>query len=234
MIITIDGPAGAGKSTAARALAKRLGFEYLDTGAAYRAVAWKVLKEGVNPSEAAAVARVAKEARIEFVQRGDARRVLCDGVDVTSEIRSPQVTTKVWCVADEPEARRALIEQQRKFAVGRNLVTEGRDQGTEVWPEADLKLYLDASPEARAARRLKDLRQFGVEADPEQVRSEIEERDRADRARPVGRLRRTEDMIVIDNTHLTVEEVVCRMAQEVARRRPGVVHGACSRPEGEE
>jgi len=226
LIVTIDGPAAAGKSTIARALAVRLGFDYLDTGAFYRAATWHALRKAVDMEDAAAVAAAAREARIEFLVGPQGQRVLCDGLDVTREIRSPEVTANVKHVADEPEARRALVEQQRRAGVGRNLVAEGRDQGTEVWPEAEVKFYLDAAPEERARRRLRDLRAMGVECTFEQVLREIQERDRRDRSRPVGRLRRTDEMVLIDSTHLTPEQVVRRMVEEVRRRAPDAVRGA--------
>ena len=232
MVITIDGPAAAGKSTVARALAQRVGFEYVDTGALYRAATWKAIQEGIDLKDPAALAQVVRAARIEFVQRGEERRVICDGQDVTAEIRSPEVTERVRYVADELAARRALIELQRRFGRGRNLVTEGRDQGTEVWPDAELKVYLDASPEVRAARRLKDLRELGAPLTLEEVRADIDRRDRLDRSRPVGRLQCTEDMLVVDSTHLSVDQVVARLEAEADRRRSTKVQGTPARPEG--
>jgi len=210
----------------ARALARRLGFEYLDTGATYRAVALKAMKDGVDFGCPRAIARAARQARIEFVPADGERRVLCDGADVTDEIRRSDVTEKVRWIADEPEARRALIGLQRRLAEGRDLVSEGRDQGTEVFPDAEVKFYLDASLQARAARRMRDLRRIGEEARLEEVRHLIAERDRADLSRPMGRLRRTDDMIVIDSTKLSVEQVVSRMVQEVERLKARATPGA--------
>ena len=233
MIITIDGPAAAGKSTVARALAAALGFEYLDTGAMYRAVAWKALTTGVNMHDPKALSQVAAGTSIEFVPHDDAQRVLCDGKDVTVELRTPEVTACIRYVADEPAARKALIEQQKRFAEGRCIVTEGRDQGTDVFPDADVKFYLDASPEERARRRLKDLVALGIEASLEQVRQQVAERDKADMARPVGALRLTSEMVVIDSTCLTVEKVVSKMVEHIARRcgeRPQAASGATAAP----
>jgi cytidylate kinase/pantoate ligase/cytidylate kinase len=221
LIITIDGPAGAGKSTVARSLAQRLGFDFLDTGATYRAATWRALEDGVRLDDPEAVARVACAAKIEFVQTSDERRVLCDGQDVTTQIRSPEVTANVRYVADEPAARKALIEFQRRYARGRNVVSEGRDQGTEVFPDADVKFYLDASPRTRAARRMGDMKKLGIAMSLEKVYADLVERDKADRSRPVGRLRQSDDMIVIDSTDLSVDQVVDRMAQAVVRRRTG-------------
>ncbi len=225
LIITIDGPAAAGKSTVARALARRLGFDYLDTGAMYRAAAWKAMAERVDTSDPAGLARVAAEAKIEFVHDGDTQRVLCDGRDVTEQIRTPEVTANVRHVADHPAARAALIQQQRKFARGRNLVAEGRNQGTDVFPDADVKFYLEASLEARAARRLEDLEALGAAETMEEVRRQIACRDNADRSRPVGFLRQSDDMILIDSTNLSAEEVVLQMAAHVQRLRSETASG---------
>ena len=219
LIVTIDGPAGAGKSTVARALAQRIGFDYLDSGSLYRAATWKAMRDGVDLADPEAAARAAREARIEFRQCGAQRRVLCDGNDVTEQIRTPEVTENVRYVADQPAARSALIELQRQYARGRDLVTEGRDQGTEAFPGADVRFYLDATLEVRADRRLADRRAQGIEADPDRLRAEIQARDRRDTSRPVGRLRCAEGMVRIDSTGLTVEQVVLRMAQVVACRR---------------
>jgi cytidylate kinase len=232
LIVTIDGPAAAGKSTVARALAERLAFEYLDTGAMYRAATWKAMKEGVDLHDPAAVARVVAEAGIEIVRSGGTVRVLCDGQDVTTEIRTPQVTNNTCRVADLPAARRVLIEQQRRCSQGHNLVAEGRDQGTDVFPDADVKFYLDASLDARAARRLKDLRELGVAATPQQVRKQIAERDRLDRTRPVGSLRLAGDMIVIDSTDMTADEVVDEMALAVEKASRRRADNAQRAPEG--
>jgi len=232
LIVTIDGPAAAGKSTVARALAKRLAFEYLDTGAMYRAATWKAMKEGVDLHDPVAVARVVAEARIEIDRSGGTVRMLCDGQDVATEIRTPQVTDNICRVADLPAARRVLIEQQRKFSQGHNLVAEGRDQGTDVFPDAEVKFYLCASLDARAARRLIDLRELGVPAAFEQVRKEIAARDRLDEARPVGSLRLADDMIVIDSTDMTPDEVVDEMAAAVERASMERADDAERAPEG--
>jgi cytidylate kinase len=217
MIITIDGPAGAGKSTVASALARRLDFDFLDTGATYRAVTWKALKDNVAMEDPLAIARVAREAVIEFRDGPAGRRVFCDGEDVTKQIRTPCVTSAVRYVADEPEARGALIALQRRFAEGKDVVTEGRDQGTEVFPDADVKFYLDASIEARAMRRFNDIIAMGESQSIEQVRSEVKERDRVDMGRAVGALRRSDDMILVDSTDLEVEEVVDVMVSFIRR-----------------
>ena len=225
MIVTIDGPAAAGKSTVARALAKHLGFRYLDTGAMYRAATWKAMQDGADMKDPVAVARAAADAKIELKHTDGGVVVLCEGRDVTADIRTPEVTANVRYVADEPAARKPLIEQQRRYAGGRSLVSEGRDQGTEVFPNADVKFYLDASIQTRAQRRLKDMEKLGVRADLDEVCRDIAARDEADKSRRVGALRRTREMIVIDTTDLTVDEVVSRLAAEVLRRHPQCAGG---------
>ncbi|MBS3763492.1 MAG: (d)CMP kinase [Candidatus Brocadiia bacterium] len=215
MIITIDGPAAAGKSTVSRKLAERLGFDFLDTGATYRAATWKALQEDVDFSSRQELAGAARNADIKFKKQDGERRVICDGQDVTQEIRKPEITARVKPLADEPAARRALIEKQRAYARDRDIVAEGRDQGTEVFPDADVKFYLDASEETRARRRLKDRSKDEHDARFEEVLTDIQARDQADSIRPVGRLQRTEDMIFVDSTNLSVDQVVDRMVEAV-------------------
>lgn len=217
MVITVDGPAAAGKSTVARALARRLGFRYLDTGAMYRAATWKALSAGVDVRDPAALAGAVAGCRIELLPAQAGDRVLCDGRDVTAEIRGPEVTQNVYRLADEPAVRKILIEQQRAFASGRDLVAEGRDQGTEVFPDAAVKFYLDASLEERSRRRLKDAAGRGLTLG--EVMAQLAERDGRDRARPMGALRQVQDMVRIDSTDMSVDEVVEAMLEHIGRRR---------------
>ncbi|HHM12084.1 MAG TPA: (d)CMP kinase [Planctomycetaceae bacterium] len=214
MIITIDGPAGAGKSTIARRVAKQLGFDFLDTGAMYRAVTWAALKRGVDVTDGDAVTALA--AQIAYHTDGD--RVFVDGRDVTEAIRSPEVSRAVSDVAAHPGVRRELVHWQREAAKGKSIVTEGRDQGTVVFPDAELKIFLTASPEERARRRVAQWREQGVEVDYEQVLEEQRRRDELDRTRPVGALQRAPDAVVIDTDGKSVEEVVEQIV-DLARER---------------
>ncbi len=207
MIVAIDGPAGAGKSTVTRALAKRLGFRFLDTGAMYRAVALAAMRRGASWDDAAALGRLAQEVQIEFA----GGRVLLDGEDVTEEIRTPEVTAAIHYVADNPVVRQHLVEQQRRIARGGNIVTEGRDQGTVAFPDAECKIFLTASPEERARRRVEDLRRQGQQVTWEEVLAHQNERDQRDATRPVGRLMKAEDAIEVYTDGLTPEEVVARL-----------------------
>ena len=217
-MITVDGPAGAGKSTVARRLAQRLGFQYLDTGAMYRAVTWKALETGADLCDPAALADLARGTKIELVPGEGGPRVLCDGRDVSLEIRTTEVTESIYRLANEPGVRDVLRMQQRRLGNSRHSVAEGRDQGTEAFPDAEVKFYLDADLEERARRRADDLRDSGCEAELDEVIGQVAGRDERDRSRPVGALRRSSDMVVIDSTRMSVDQVVETMAAEVARR----------------
>lgn len=214
MIITIDGPAGAGKSTVAKLLAQRLGFFFLDTGAMYRAVALAGLRRGIDWAVPEQLAELAANVQIDL----DGDRVLLDGQDVSHAIRSSQVTAVTRYVADSPQVRQLMVALQRRLAAGKNVVTEGRDQGTLVFPRAELKVFLTASPEERARRRLRDLATQGESATFEQVLQAITQRDQQDEQRPVGAMRRAPDAIELCTDGLTIEEVVDRL-ELLARQR---------------
>jgi len=207
MVITIDGPAGAGKSTVGRALAARLGFDYLDTGAMYRAVALAGLRAGVDWENPEAVAALAQKIRLDFRQG----RVFLDGEDVTDDLRSTEVTRASRFVADNEAVRRHLMELQRRFAAGKNVVTEGRDQGSLVFPDAEVKFFLTASPEERARRRLRDYQAAGENPPFHQVLEELLLRDARDSSRPWGRLVKPEGAIEISTDGLDVPAVVDRL-----------------------
>ena len=214
MIVTIDGPAGAGKSTVARALAKRLGFRFLDTGAMYRAVALAAMRRGVPLEDAAALGALASEIEIEF----DGDRVLVDGEDVTEAIRASAVTAAVRHVADNLQVRGRLVELQRRMGRTGNIVTEGRDQGTVAFPDAECKIFLTASPEERARRRVRDLQRRGERASFEEVLAQQTRRDREDASRPVGRMVQAEDAIEVTTDGLSIEAVVDRLCEIVKQR----------------
>lgn len=214
MIVTIDGPAGAGKSSVARTLAERLGFFFLDTGAMYRAVALAGDERRIDWNDPAAPAALAREITIELA--GD--RVLVDSRDVTAAIRTPDITRLTQRAADNPEVRQHLVALQRQIAEGKNVVSEGRDQGTVVFPDAACKIYLTASPRERALRRMRDLVAQGEQVELEEVLAEQEERDRRDRSRPYGGLVAAPDAAEINTDGLPAEEVVARLEQLVRSR----------------
>lgn len=221
MIVAIDGPAASGKSTVARALARRLGFRYLDTGAMYRAVAEEALVSGVPLHDAAALAELAHEACIAFEYSGDDpvyTRVTVRGRDVTAAIRTPRVDEAVSAVARVPEVRAAMVSEQRRCAQDADVVVEGRDIGTVVFPDAQVKVYLTASPEERAARRLQDRRGAGHDADFQRVVADIRRRDEADSTRETAPLAPADDAVIVDTTGLTVDEVVDRIEHLVRER----------------
>jgi cytidylate kinase len=218
LVITIDGPAGAGKSTVAQKLAERLGLAYVDSGATYRATALKVLRSGVSPEEEQAVATLIPETDIQVTTDGVEPHVLLDGVDVTAQIRTREVTLAAAKVSRLPEVRTKLVEMQRSFAQGRGVVMEGRDIGTVVFPEADLKVFLQADPEERARRRLNQDRKEGRTSTLEQTAEEIRLRDQLDAERKLSPLVAAADACEIDSTHLTADQVVERIL-EYARQR---------------
>ncbi|MCL2117392.1 MAG: (d)CMP kinase [Planctomycetaceae bacterium] len=208
MIITIDGPAGAGKSTVAKQLAAMLGFDYLDTGAMYRAVALCGLRNRVhwdNPAELAAVAEQ-MQLRIESGQ------TFVDGEEVSDAIRSADVTEKTRFAANNPAIRAMMVRRQQQAARGKNIVTEGRDQGTAVFPDAQCKIYLTATPEERARRRVREYGQRGVPADYAEILRQINQRDAGDMAREVGPLCEPADAIRVVTDGMTIDQVVAQLA----------------------
>ena len=215
MIVTIDGPAGAGKSTAARELARRLGFEYLDTGAMYRAVTWICLEERLDLTDQSAVASAARSADIDFRQG----RIFANGRDISGEIRTVRVTEESRFVAANQLVRDLLVDLQRRIAGNRDIVTEGRDQGTVAFPHAECKIFLTADPRERARRRQEELRQRGEEIELETLVTQIVERDRRDAERKVGALRPADDATVIDTSTLDTETMIGELEQLVRGRR---------------
>jgi cytidylate kinase len=217
MIITIDGPAGAGKSSAARALAGRLGFDFLDTGAMYRAVTWACLRRGADPRNPEAMSRLLQDLTLEM----PAGRVLVDGQNVTENIRASAVTAASGAVADSPPVRAWMTVKQRELTRGRDMVTEGRDQGTIVFPDAECKFFLTASSRERARRRQQDLAARGEQVELAEVLRAQEERDARDEARAIAPMKPAADARVLDSTGLSLDEVVERMAETVRRIREG-------------
>ena len=231
-VIVLDGPSGAGKSSTARAVAARLGILLLDTGALYRAVALRALQNGVSPDDTAAVERCAAEARLDLTGSPDGPHVLLEGTDVSREIRTPEVSELASRFAALPGVRRDLVAIQRGIALRGPVVAEGRDLGTVVFPDADVKIYLDADLATRAERRARELQARGIAASSADVREDLIRRDQRDRTRLDSPLRRAEDAIAVDTTGLSLEEQVdqvleiiradpsCPEAWKTARKEP--------------
>lgn len=207
MIITIDGPAGSGKSTVARCLAEKLGFEYLRTGLMYRAVALAGLRRGVNWDEPDALTRTAREITLAF----DGPNIFLDGENVSTEVETLAVTDVTKYAAGNPDIRRILTRMQQEYASTRDCITEGRDQGTVVFPEAECKFYLDATPEERARRRFEQKQQLGETANYEEILAGIQRRDFEDSTRPVAPLKPAPDAVRILSDGLSVAEVVQKL-----------------------
>lgn len=218
MIVAIDGPAGAGKSTAARMLATRLGFTLLDTGAIYRVMALRARERGIPWNDGPAVAALADGLELAFRLEGTLNRVLVGGVDVTAAIRTPEMSEGASRVSALPEVRTALLGLQRRIGAAGRVVVEGRDIGTVVFPRAEAKFFLTATTDERARRRTAELVATGRPADPAQTRAEIVARDERDSNRATAPLRKADDAIEIDSSKLTAEQVVDRMASVVEAR----------------
>jgi cytidylate kinase len=222
MIITIDGTSGSGKSTAASLLARRLGAAHLDTGAMYRALTLKALQMHADLEDPAALAALAESTEIGLAGAGRGlSRVSMDGRDVTREVRENRISVNSHYLARTPEVRRVLVRKQREFAArAGSIVTEGRDQGTVVFPDADVKFFLDAKPEVRARRRQLELEQRGEYKSFREVLAEVVERDRRDSTRQADPLKPAEGAVHVDTSDLEVEEMVDVLAAEVRRRVP--------------
>ena len=205
VVVAIDGPAGAGKSTLARAIARRLGYIYIDTGAMYRAVALWALRNGIAPDDSHKLDELARHARIEFA--AGATTVLLNGEDVSEAIREPAISDAASKASALPGVRRAMVDAQREMAAGSSVVMEGRDIGTVVFPGATVKIFLDADPDVRAGRRAEELRGRGMDVGVETIAREMADRDRRDRTRTEAPLVQAPDAIYVDTTGLTIEEV---------------------------
>lgn len=218
LIVTIDGPAGAGKSTVAKRLALRLGYLYLDTGALYRAVAWKVRACGVDPADHDAVAALLPSTRIAMEYRPERPRVSVDGQDVSEEIRAEEISRMASIVSAIPAVREWLLPVQRQIGSAGGIVAEGRDLGTRVFPAADVKFFLEADQEVRAARRHRELTATGQTALLDRTKQEILHRDERDRSRDLAPMVVAPDATVIDTSTLTVDQVVERMMAGLAAK----------------
>jgi CMP/dCMP kinase len=206
LIIAIDGPVGSGKSTVARTVARLLGYTYLDSGAMYRALAWKAQQTGVPLDSAARLAALAQATRIDLASEGGQLQVRVDGGDVTEAIRSAEVAQGASQVAVVPGVRTVLVEQQRRAGLAGGVVMEGRDIGTVVFPDAHLKIFLDAPPEVRAERRRREYLAQGQLVQPDAMLEQVRERDRRDRERATSPLARAADAVLVDNTAMDAEE----------------------------
>jgi cytidylate kinase len=225
MIITIDGPSGTGKSTVAKGVAKRLKFTFFDTGAMYRCVAWKILKEGIDPSDETRIGALMPSFAFEMRTDPQGERAyFVDGEDITSQIRSRHVTDASSKIATYAAVRKALVSVQRRFGLGCSAVFEGRDMGTVVFPDADLKIFLTACPQVRAQRRYRELLtkfpDIGSTLSEEKILQEIEERDRTDSTRLISPLKQAEDAILIDTSNLSISQVIDQIVRlKTSRRR---------------
>lgn len=216
LVIAVDGPSGAGKSTAGRALAARLGYTFIDTGAMYRALAAKALRSATSLDDEIALDALSRSTRIDLVDGG--ARVLLDGIDVTATLRTQEVSTAASRVSRHPLVRRDMVARQQALGRGGGVVLDGRDIGTRVFPDADVKFYVDADPRARAERRYRELTAAGQSADLVTIENEIRERDHADSTRADSPLERADDAVLVDTTRLTPSEVVEVMASMVRER----------------
>jgi len=218
LIIAIDGPSGAGKGTIARAIARELGYRHIDSGAMYRAVGWKAIRNGVPLDNEAAVAALAEQSRIDV----SSTAITIDDVDVSRAIRTPEIDRAAAAVARLPRVRGVLVDRQRQLGAGGGIVMEGRDIGTVVFPDADVKVYLDASPEERARRRSVDPAHTGVPAAVSEVATLLTQRDEQDRTRTVSPLFAAKDAVHVDTTGKDVDEVVDAVMTVIRARKSEV------------
>ncbi len=217
-IVAIDGPAGAGKSTVAKRVARELGFAFLDTGAMYRAATWRALKHAVNLDDAQALAASTDAMDLVMEETPGGQRVVVDGEDVARAIRTPEVTRLIFKLDQNSAVRRTLVGLQRRFGERQPTVAEGRDIGTVVFPKAKCKIFLDASLECRTRRRAEDLKKAGQPVDLDKLRAEIHDRDEKSRNRADSPLRQADDAVPVDTSGMTIDEVVAEIAR-LARER---------------
>ena len=206
--IAIDGPAGAGKSTIARRTAQELSFIYVDTGALYRALAVFLVDEGISPEDTEKVKEAVKSVKVSIAYENGEQQVLVNGKNVTDRLRAESVGNMASTISAIPAVRAALLDLQRDLAKAHDVLMDGRDIGTNVLPDAELKIYLTASVETRAERRYRDLQEKGVEKALSEIRKEIEERDHRDMTRAIAPLKQAEDAVYLDTSHMNIDEVV--------------------------
>jgi len=218
-IIAIDGPSGAGKSTVAKLLANQLGYVVLDTGAMYRAVAFRAKQRGLCLEDEERLSQLASSLHVTFLTRNGELRVLCDGEDITEAIRSPDMSSLASDISKREGVRSALVRLQREMGRGGGVILEGRDIGTVVFPDADVKFYLDANAEERARRRTQELISKGIKITFQDTLEDVIRRDRNDMTRAISPLRKAKDAVVVDSTHLSVEDVLEKMIQVIRQRR---------------
>ena len=222
--VALDGPAGSGKSTIAKRVARKKQLLYIDTGAMYRAVAQFCIQNGIDTQKEAAVVEALPHIQIDVIAKEDGQRILLNGEDVTEKVRSQAAGKGASDVAVMLDVRETLTKMQRELAKGNSVIMDGRDIGTNVLPDAQVKIYLDAKVEVRAERRCKELRELGQEADFETVKLQIEQRDAADKNRKYNPLRKAEDAIEIDSSYMTMEEVenmVCSIIEKKFQEKRG-------------
>ncbi|CDB31727.1 cytidylate kinase [Clostridium sp. CAG:575] len=219
MIVAIDGPAGSGKGTITKNVERKLGFLNLDTGATYRCVALETLRNNLRLDQETEIIKIAKNIKIEIDNKRDKDIIYLNGEDVSTKIREKEVTAIVSQVSSIISVREEMVKVQRNLAKGKNVIVEGRDIGTVVFPNADLKIYLDASEEIRAQRRYKENQEKGIDMTYEEVLENVRMRDYNDMHKKVGALKKAEDAIIIDSTNLTIEEVTDKVIEEIEKSK---------------
>jgi len=219
VIVAIDGPAGSGKSTVSKRVAKKLDLFYLDTGAMYRALTLKVMRNNVDSEDASSIIKIACKAEINLtLQPGEDIKVFLDGEDISGAIRTPEVTEEVQYIARIPEVRERMVQMQRRIAGRSGAVVEGRDIGTVVLPDARFKFYLDATEDERAGRRFKELKEMGIDVKLNEIKSDVQKRDASDMSRKVAPLKKAEGAIYIDTTGMSIEEVVEKIISYITQK----------------
>ncbi|MBI5020929.1 MAG: (d)CMP kinase [Ignavibacteriales bacterium] len=218
LVIAIDGPAASGKSTTSKLVAERLGYLYIDTGAMYRAITWKVIRNKINPEETDRIGELAERTSVRLEKANDSIKVFLDGEDVSKIIRTQAVTQSVSAVSALEKVRTVMVREQRKIGEHGGVVVDGRDIGTVVFPNADVKIFMIANVNERARRRQKELEQAGVKVDLSELAEEIEVRDRKDSGREISPLRKADDAITLDTTVMTIDDQVDFIVKKVIEK----------------